>query len=285
CLLCGSPERRPLYRGLKGVVKCAACGLVYTSPRLTKDAACEFYSQDYFESHSSEEMGYDNYVSDRDLVERTFKKRLERIEKRWLPSKGRLLDIGCAAGFFLKIARDRGWETHGVEISEYCCRYAADQFGLSLHHGPFESLDAREGLFDLITMWDYIEHSHVPDRDISKSYQFLKKDGLLAIATPDLGSVPARLFRDKWIGFKEHEHLYYFTRGNLTRLVERNGFKILHVSHIGKYISLNFFAKRLSTYSGFLGSLMGRMSSLPALKDLHFYCNPFDIVYVIAKKV
>ncbi len=283
CLFCKSRNFKKLYPSLPAVVQCE-CGLVYTNPRLKQEVIRDFYSRDYFESHSSQAMGYDNYVSDKELVEKTFRRRLAELESRWLKRKGHVLDVGCATGFFLSIAREMGWQVSGVEISDYCCEYALREFGIKLHQVFFK--DARDlgEPYDLITMWDYLEHSFNPVEDIRRAHALLAPAGFLAIATPDISSLPAKLFKYQWMGFKEHEHLYYFSRKNLAELLEKTGFEVRSASHIGKYISPKFFSKRLSEYSKFLGGLSEAFTRLPWLDKASFYCNPFDIVYLIAEK-
>ncbi len=285
CLLCGAGKAsKIIYRALPGVVRCESCGLVYTNPRLKKEDIGDFYSKEYFESHSSETMGYDNYVSDKELVEKTFRRRLIEIEKKWATRRGRVLDVGCATGFFLFIAGEMGWEPSGVEISEYCCQYARKNFGLELTRGFFKEADTLKPGFRLITMWDYLEHSFTPDEDLQKAYELLAPGGILALATPDVGSLPAKIFKQNWMGFKEHEHLYYFTQKNLTELLKKEGFRVLSASHIGKYISPHFFARRLSGYSKFLGALADKVVSWPLFKGRSFYCDPFDIIYLVAQR-
>ena len=283
CLRCQRPASEKLYASLPNVVRCE-CGFVYTSPRMSKESLRGFYSQAYFENHSSEEMGYDNYVSDRHLVEKTLTRRLKEIQNRWGLRPGKLLDVGCATGFFLNVARQMGWNVTGVEISGYCCDYAKREFQLELHRGFFTEVALPDGSFNLITMWDYVEHSLTPDQDIERAFQLLAPGGLLVIATPDVGSLPAKIFKENWIGFKEYEHLYYFTKGNLVSFLKRSHFKILSTCHIGKYVSVKFFSKRLMTYSKFFGGLADKISDLPFLKRINFYCNPQDIIYIAAKK-
>lgn len=285
CLFCRSKQPfKPLHTALPAVVRCETCGLVYANPRIKKEAVSRLYSKEYFESHSSEAMGYDNYVSDKELVEKTFRRRLTGIEKKWVREKGRVLDVGCATGFFLSIAREMGWEPSGVEISEYCCQYARENFGLELTRGFFEEAESLKPGFRLITMWDYLEHSFAPDKDIKRAYELLAPGGILAVATPDVGSLPEKIFKQNWMGFKEHEHLYYFTQKNLSQLLKKEYFEVLSTSYIGKYISPHFFAKRLSGYSKFLGMLAGKIVSWPLLKGRSFYCNPFDIIYIVAQR-
>ncbi len=284
CILCGSPDSRRVYpRDLPSVVRCKQCGFVYTSPRLKEECVKELYSRQYFESHSSEKMGYDNYVSDRELVEKTFHRRLEELEKKWLKKKGAVLDVGCATGFFLNTAKAMGWRTHGVEISDYCCEFAAAEFGLSLTNGQFKDFDGSGGPYDLVTMWDYLEHSFTPVRDIELAFRHLKPGGFLAVATPDFGSWPAGIFGPNWVGFKEHEHLAYFTKKNLCGLLERKGFKIRHAGYAGKYVSFSFFVKRLCGYFPVFGRSLNFLAER-VFTGLDFYCNPYDIVTVVCQK-
>jgi 2-polyprenyl-3-methyl-5-hydroxy-6-metoxy-1,4-benzoquinol methylase len=284
CLLCGSAEQGPTYREWPNIVRCKACGFVYTSPRPTREALAAVYTHDYFENNQSQQLGYDNYVADRELVQRTFVRRLAEIERRWAPARGRLLDVGCALGFFLTVARERGWRPEGAEISAWAADYARRQLGLEVHVGAFcEQRELAPGL-DLVTMWDYIEHSSVPDEDLAQAYALLKPGGVLAITTPDVASWPARVFRAKWMGFKDHEHLYYFSTANLCELLERKGFRVVDARHVGKYVSLGFFAKRASMYADRAGRLFGAAASALQLAERSLYVNPFDIVKIIAVK-
>src|SRR3989338_7064791 len=93
CLFCHRRNAEKLYPALLNVVRCRECGLIYADPRLRQEEVLKLYSREYFENHSSETMGYDNYVSDRHLVEKTFRKRLQQLEKKWLVQKGRVLDV------------------------------------------------------------------------------------------------------------------------------------------------------------------------------------------------
>ena len=284
CLMCGKRDAHGFHHKLPNVVQCV-CGLVYANPRLKEKCLKDLYSREYFESNASEKMGYDNYVSDRELVEKTFRQRLEGLEKKWLKKKGKVLDVGCATGFFLCTARALGWSVSGVEISDYCCEYAKREFGLDLFNGQFKDLDASTaGAYDLITMWDYVEHSFTPGRDIKKAWELLEPGGIFALATPDIGSLPAKIFQQNWVGFKEHEHLYYFTKKNLCDLLKKKGFTILKTSYVGKYVSLSFFAKRLTGYFRGIGQILIQIANRPFFSKVNFYCNPYDIVYVVCQK-
>ncbi len=281
CDFCGTLEAEPLIQELK-VVSCTGCGVAHLEERLPDSALQQFYSEHYFNSDSSGEKGYCDYLRDKPLIKRTFHKRLKEIEK-FIPSKGKALDIGCALGFFIEVARERGWSAEGLDISEYCIDHIKSE-GFKGHLGLFQNLQSEENHYDLITMWDYIEHSTTPKQDIEKAYSLLKKDGILIMATPDFSSLPAKLFGNKWMGFKDHEHLYYFSKKDLNQCVESLGFELISNKFAGKYISFEFFANRLGLYFPLLSKFIDGFFKLTRLSNVKFYCNPWDIQLVIAKK-
>lgn len=282
-MFCGTKSRAGLYKELPGIVQCSSCGLVYTTPRLKKEELELFYSKEYFHSEDSAVTGYDNYVSDRAMVEKTFNKRLERIESNWLPEKGKVLDVGCATGFFLSVARSRGWQVDGVEISKFCCDYALKNSNLKINQGFFTHINLPSD-FKLVTMWDYLEHSTTPDKDIKRAAELLVPGGYIAVATPDFGSIPAKIFRHKWMGFKTHEHFYYFTKKDLERMFREAGFEPVWTWYAGKYVSAKFFLDRLGSYFPDLAGTLNKAAAAAGLADKVFYCNPFDIIYMVGRK-
>ena len=211
---------------------------------------------------------------------KTFLRRMDLLE-RYCGKPGRLLDVGCAAGFFLQVAKQRGWDVHGVDISSLCVAYAKNKIGIDVRNDLFVNAEFGDGSFDLVTMWDYLEHSITPEEDIIKAGRLLREGGLLVIATPDISSIPARIFRSNWIGIKLEEHFYYFSRDVLSRFLKNAGFDVLRMSYIGKYVPVYVAADRLIYYNRFLSRTLGEI-----LKKLRFsfYCNPFDIMFIIGRK-
>lgn len=117
CDLCQGQDSLPLLEKYH-VVKCKACGLVYTSPRPSLEALETIYGQAYFKNDHSEVLGYQDYLGDRPQIALTFEKRLKEIEKK-MGRKGGLLDVGCATGFFMDVAQRAGWVAQGVELSPF----------------------------------------------------------------------------------------------------------------------------------------------------------------------
>ncbi len=282
CNLCGSRSIKRPYPKLK-IARCNQCGLARAENIPDRKKLEQLYSEDYFRSTDSGALGYDDYIADRRKISKTFEKRMEEIEE-WVGGKGRLLDIGCATGFSLEVAAKRGWDATGVEISEFACDFARRKLGLDTHCGSMDETDFEPETFDVITMWDYIEHSPDPFSEIRQANRLLKKGGLLALTTPDITSLPARIWGARWMGIKEEEHLYYFSPGTIGRLLSESRFEQVRLKHVGKYIDLNFFIKRTGLYSSAAERLLERLSRALGIGDSVFYVNPFDIMLVYGKK-
>ena len=283
CPLCGSNryiQKYPQY--YPRIVSCLKCELIYTNPRLKNRYLKELYSEEYFKNDHSSILGYSNYLQDQKNIVKTFDKRLKSIET--FVSPGKLLDIGCATGFFMHSAKMRGWKVEGVEISEYAASYAKESFGFKIYVGDVLQIDLPANTYDLITLWDVIEHLTNPLEVLRVLKRALKKNGLLVFSTPDVESLPARLTKHKWIGYKlSDEHLTYFSKKTVALLLEKAGFTLVSSKHVGKYVSSSLFIDRLGLYNKVVGTVLNTAHfALP--KDLSFYVNPFDIMCVYAKK-
>lgn len=282
CNFCGNAESTPFIPKLR-VVTCSQCGLVYTNERLPLEALREIYSKDYFENSESHELGYDNYEANRSEIRRTFLKRLKMLEGYLRGGKGNSLDIGCAMGFFVETAQENGWQAEGLDISGFCVKHGNGR-GLKLHEATVQEFNAKPESYELITMWDYIEHSPTPKEDLKKVFGLLKRGGVIALATPDIASLPAKIFKENWMGFKEHEHLFYFSGKILKKTLKELGFEIVREQYAGKYVSAEFFARRLGLYFPRISKFLGFLINKKILPNFHFYCNPFDITLIVARK-
>lgn len=287
CNLCGSEARSPFCpeNGL-GLVQCDTCGLVYVSPRPAADELYALYGETYFHNDDSGVVGYTDYIRDEPNIRKTFAGRLTRIE-RFLKGavRGRALDVGCAAGFFLDVARQRGWTVEGLDVSGFAVHYVQERFGYPAQNGSLTALDYAHESFDLITMWDVIEHVPDPKAYIARAAQLLKPGGLIALATPNVDSLPAKLAGRRWVGYKlSEEHVYYFSVKTLRRMLDEAGFEVLEVRHVGKYVTLRLFLDRLGMYFPWLAKPLALVERTFNLSEKSLYVNPFDIVSVTARK-
>lgn len=285
CIICGSSKCRvsPNKFFKNTLLRCQKCGLIFVYPQPKLSKIKKIYSQNYFKNTNSNSIGYENYHEDKPNIIKTFEKRFRNIENLY-PEKGKILDLGCAMGFFLEVVENHGWKPYGVEISNYAANIAKKSFGDKIFNGTLDEVSFPDNFFDIITMWDYFEHVFNPLKELSKVRQFLKKDGLLILSTPNTDSLPHKIFKDRWMGYKDQEHLYYFSEKNATMLLEQSGFKVLKSEKVGKYISLDIFIKRLGLYNKFLSNILKSLQSKTDLPNFSFYINPLDIICFYAKK-
>ncbi|HYO88898.1 MAG TPA: class I SAM-dependent methyltransferase, partial [Candidatus Limnocylindrales bacterium] len=255
CNLCGSMDTQPFCpENGRSLVQCQNCGLVYVSPRPDAHELYALYGESYFHNDDSGTVGYTNYIHDEANIRKTFQRRLKRVERFATP--GRLLDVGCAAGFFLSEAQARGWEPNGLDVSHFAATYTRDRFGIPAQQGSLLDLDYPDASFDMVTMWDVIEHVPDPAAHIQKIARLLPPGGHFALATPDVASLPAKLTGKRWVGYKlQEEHVYYFSAATLSAMLDKAGFDVLDVYHVGKYVTFDLFFNRLSMYSSILAGM------------------------------
>lgn len=284
CNLCGGTRTQPFCpENGRGLVQCESCGLVYVAEQPVADELYALYGETYFKNDDSGEVGYTDYIKDERNIRKTVNRRFDHIEKFVQP--GRLLDVGCAMGFFIDEASKRGWQVEGQDISHYATEYVKNRFGHMAHHGSLLQLDLPEGAYDLVTMYDVIEHVPDPKGYMQRVAELVKSGGVFELATPDVGSIPARLTGKRWIGYKlSDEHVYYFSVKTLTRMLDEAGFDVEHVRHIGKHVTMSLFLDRLGFYAPWLSRPLQWLERTFKLSKRSFYVNPFDIVAITARK-
>lgn len=241
----------------------------------------EIYSEDYF-SGATAGFGYADYDNDKLPMIPTFEDYLDRMEAA-AGSKGRLLDIGAATGFFLGLARDRGWQVCGVEASPHATKIANAK-GLDVRAGLLEECDFAEASFDAVTMWDVIEHMPAPGPVLETVARLMKPGALLAINTPDSGSALARVAGTKWHLVIPPEHLNLFSRKSLGLALGKFRYEILQFTTIGKRFTLQYVFQTLSHVikPGFTQIASRLRGTRLGLFDLSI--NLRDNMFVLARK-
>lgn len=289
CQLCGSDQRREkLVDGPFTVHECASCGLVYVSPRLHGEALAKVYGEGYWKSDNPKSRGYADYAREASLYLKTFEKRMALV-RQWVKPGARVLDVGCAAGYFLQVMRAAGHPVLGIEPSESIATIARRELGDAtvfvgnLEDAP-ESRGYQKGSFDLVSLWDVIEHIPDPQAALRTLRTMLAPGGRILLETQNVGSRWAQLLGRRWHHYKHEEHLYHFNPETMTRLLRDCGFRVLHcgAGYAGKYVSFGFIAER----AGRLGKLAGLLASpLRLLAGCNVYVNPRDEIIVVAEPV
>lgn len=214
------------------LVRCRRCRFKYVNPRLKGELIFGSYAQ-------GEDPTYVSQVSAR---ERTFDAALAHIEQT-APGKGRLLDIGTAAGAFLAAAVRRGWDAEGCEPNGWLARWGASHYGVRIRQGSVFDQTYEPGSYDVVTLWDVIEHTLNPREMLEHCATLLKPGGLLVVNYPDIGSWIARVLGRRWL-FLTSVHLYYFERDTMRRMLASTGFEVLEVRPHYQRLELDYILFR-----------------------------------------
>ena len=230
-----------LKKGGYTLVRCAACTTLHVSPIPSDDfLAAHYQAGEYFEGDSSQ--GYRSYADMRKALVPHFKRRIEQLEAE-LPSRGSLLDYGCAAGYFLEAARQNGWQISGVELADAMARQAERSLGIPIAHTLAELPEAR---FDVVTLWEVIEHLPRPVEVMRQLLERLRPGGALMLSTPNTGHWQAVNEPEAWVSYRPPSHLLYFTRSTLTEALQRAGFESIRVRGVSPLPWLPNWLRRLS---------------------------------------
>jgi len=241
CKLCDSIKQKIKYSIDEfDVVECDSCGVVFLD--LHKDInISNLYSSDYY--HERREYYFKNSIVDpvhgfENPNIRDFREGLKLLEI--YKSPGKLLDVGCAMGIFLAMAKERGWEVFGVDISDYAIKFARERFGINCFAGHLKDAKLQDRYFDAITLWDVMEHFENPLEELKEVKRVLNNDGIILFDTPNVDSL-TRLFAH-WIykatgGLFKYPlrklyhrfHLYYFSSKTLRMLLDKTGFEIIEM--------------------------------------------------------
>jgi SAM-dependent methyltransferase len=221
CPLCGDGrEARHVLRAHgTDLVRCRRCRLVRIDPMPEAEALLAQYDGGYFADGA---RGYVDYVADEAVYRAEFRRRLRVI--RAAGGRGVLLDVGCASGALLAEAGALGFDARGLEPAEDMARRAAERTGRPVHAGSLDDALLAPVSFDVVTLFDVLEHVPDPVRALRKLRIALRPGGLLALTVPDFGGWWARLAGARWPFITPWEHVLYFTRRTLALALREAGF-------------------------------------------------------------
>lgn len=283
CALCGATRFEARFReGLHEVRRCCDCRLVWVTPRLDDAALRALYGEGYWRSEEPRTRGYADYRAEADRYLRTFRLRLDHALRDG-PRGGRALDVGCAAGFCLAVLAERGFDVFGVEPSAAIASDARVRVGSErVFVGTLGEAPLEPASFDLITMWDVVEHVPDPAALLRQARALLAPGGLLVLETQDVDSAFARVLGRRWHHYKHAEHLFHFSPATVRRLLGECGFATTSLTHRhgGKHVSGAFVAERSGRLHPALPRLLRPLERLGGL-----YLNVFDEMVVRARPV
>lgn len=231
CNLCGEDDFKVLGNvvisplgGESKLVKCKRCGLVYVNPRHNEEEEKRFYVSEYFESDPIEVWEVER--------NRIFKHNLKTLER--YKKTGRLLDLGCGMGQFLKMAKDNGWDVIGIDISPSAIEYARRTFNIEIIESSLKDANFEEDFFDVVSSWNTIDQLCDPLGELKETYRILKSGGIVSIR---VSNVKFHIFFRNiikfigkinyiWVDTEKPPvfHNYMFSPKTITAMLKKAGF-------------------------------------------------------------
>ncbi|HUR28491.1 MAG TPA: class I SAM-dependent methyltransferase, partial [Planctomycetota bacterium] len=279
CIVCGSTGWSALYEGLE---RCASCGFVRARELPTNEALARLYGPSYF--HGDE---YADYLGDRRVHVKNFRRRLDRITAVAGPLDS-LYEIGCAYGFGLEAAKERGIRVAGIDISPEAVHHAAGTLALDARLGAFEDVALEPGAFQAFCMWDTLEHLARPEAFVAKIATLLPAGGWFFATTGDIGSSVAQRQQARWRMIHPPTHLQYFSRDTLGRFLARHGLTAVHFESTPMSRSVFGTLEGLKRFDRGLLRSAARVAQAivpdALTRRMHFSLDLGDIMLVCARK-
>ena len=273
CPACSRATNHTLlfHKNGSDILKCANCGLGRAeSPAFDPTA---YYTEDYFSGGHAD--GYSDYQGAEAVLRREFAGTVDFI--RGFREGGKLLEVGCAYGFFLQEAV-RYYEVAGIELADNAAEHCRAKGLLVLNGVADEANLAQIGCVDIVVLLDVIEHLPEPAETLALCSKYLKPEGLIIITTGDFASMVAKLSGANWRLMTPPQHLWYFTPESIRQMSNRLGLMVQCLDHPWKSVPASLILFQLRRMLG-LPSVRVRAGSSIALP-----VNLFDAMRLVLRK-
>ncbi len=238
CLICQSKNLKQIEITKISRIghRCDNCSFIFLWPQPTPKEIEDIYKKSYYKSwgvftgmEKTETIILKKEISNRFLNKIMLRK-----------NSGKILDIGSAFGYFMDKAVERGFDAYGVELSNFSSAIAKKRFGSKVFNGKLENARFPDGYFDIITMFDLIEHIPEPVEFMKEVKRIIKPGGFIAITTPDTSSPSFKLLGyGQWFHWK-FEHLSYFNKKSIKELSKQTGFSLVEKKRAYKTMSFQY---------------------------------------------
>lgn len=211
--------------GLYRIVRCADCSLMFLNPMYSDEELSSLYPTDYYAYQ-------DNFQHARwkEIVKRILCYRRGTKDPSFR-APGRVLDVGCGSGWFLREMRKAGWETDGVEISVAAAELGRKIAGLNIFPGTLEQASFASESFDYVRSNHSFEHISCPNETLKEIHRILKPEGKLLIGVPNVASLNAMVFRQYWWYLGAPVHTFTYSVKTLSQLLKKHGFGVEKVAY------------------------------------------------------
>lgn len=250
---------------------------VPSSRNLKKIYAADSYYRDGQKFPFLPKQNYQNFPQ-----YKTFTSRLSKICSLTTLKRPKILDVGCGTGLFINLCRQQGIKATGIDFSEAGIKLAKD-IGSHCFHQDFLK-DIADSCFDIVTMFDTIEHLVDPGAFLKKSHSVLRKKGLLVLTTPRNDSLACKIFGKKWHLYIPPRHLHIFSSQSIRLLLERQGFKILAIKNLGQWSNTSYMLSKVLSIYNIKPALVEKLILKAGIYRFNLYINLFDVMTVFAQK-
>ena len=209
CILCGGKYNELENYSKNNLVKCQNCKFVFCKKIPSKQELINHY-QGY---------GRNDYLSP--ITIKRYEELLDEFEK--FRKTNKIIDVGCGVGYFLEVAKKRGWEVYGTEFTENAVKICAEK-GINMHIGGLNIDNYEPESFDIITSFEVIEHINNPNEELNKFHSILRKGGLVYCTTPNFNSLIRYKLKENYDVICYPEHLSYYTPKTLRFAFKKNKF-------------------------------------------------------------
>jgi 2-polyprenyl-3-methyl-5-hydroxy-6-metoxy-1,4-benzoquinol methylase len=281
CNNCGSLESKPFLKTKKfSAARCNECSLVYVAAREPAENKTDYFGDTII---------LKNIEYYKHFREQAFDRALKLLEQ-FKPSKGKVLEIGSSFGWFLHAASQRGWQATGLEPSKTSVAEMKKLHNYSVVNAPVAGIKDIPQTFDVVAMWNVLEHLPDPASVLKEVYRKLNSGGVLAIAVPNLNGLITQIiiFTHKFAGRtfdreidrlyqsdNPFMHVYHFSEITLRQMLERNGFEvikivkqdIIDVNKIGARLELDHAGSKFNWIRAFALRLLASLSHLLGVQD------------------
>ena len=260
--------------------RCRSCSHMFVDPQPEEKELIALYDDSYFKrgnkyERQSGDCRYDpNYLND-----------LERIRLvRNYKAEGSLLDVGCAQGGFLEVAQQSGYKVQGVEVSTAAASVAIGERGLKVVNSDLVSAGFEDNIFDIITLWDVIEHLQNPAKTITEAYRILRPGGIILVSTGDAASRWAKVTGRYWQLMTPPQHLAFYSSKSLIKFFQKHNFVVRHLEHPGKRSRVDFILFKARETFGKCVTPLQILANVFGFGSKRVYLNLYDIMVVLAEK-
>lgn len=275
CEICLATKFSPTHSILQ---KCLNCGHIFALVDLDDEGIESLYQKSYFNGDE-----YVNYENEVDSLRANFQIRNNELKPFLVDDTGSLLDVGCAYGFYVKEAETLFSSTLGIDVARDAVLRGKSLLDVNLQVGDLLTYDFKDQKFNVITMWDTIEHLQSPRLYVEKIATLLKPNGIFAFTTGDISALVPKIRGGKWRMIHPPTHIHYFSPQTAEKLLDQFNFRICVVKHNGVRRTIGNIAHNLFSIRMNLPIIPNTLKWV-GLDRASIYLNTFDIMTVIAQK-